>query len=631
MQGKKLALLLSVFYGCAFLAGFGENLMNMALMSIMKEFTVNSVTAQWLVTGYMIVATVMVVCTAFLYRRVKLRILFLATAALTFAGSVMGLFAASFEFLLAARLVQAAGMGGFIPMMWNTILALTPKNKLGTYMSIGGCMITFGPAFAPVVCGGLVTSFGWRSIFAVPAITMLILAVMGLLFLKNLDIQEARLDIPSVILASLSLICLSFGLSILTSTPVRGGASLALALAFMAVFVLRQLKCANPLVDLAPVRNHAYWPALILVFIAMMSTFSTTVLLPLYFEGAMGMSSFMAGIIILVPVFLNALSTLASGRVMDKHGEWPLIPLGFASIACGFVVFALAGRSFLMVPMFLAAILTFVGVGMAFTASQTAGLRNLPHEQNPHGVALTSTFIMIAACVGPPMYIGIMSSVQTNALMNQAGSAAAVAEGFSVAMIVAAVVALIGFTVSFFYARAAHKRATTKALERAITPSPVVEAIMETGPYTVANNATVGEAMALLIKHKVGGMPVVDAQNRPVGFISDGDIMRYLADKHPLVTGSYSLIQTANDQNFDTRLKELMSLPVSAIATDTLLGADINCTLEEVCTILAQSKIKKIPVLDKGVVIGTINRSDVIRYAMKTALSTSEAPDQPSA
>ena len=147
MQGKPLVLLLLVLYGAAFLAGFNENLVNMALVSIMADYGVDSVTAQWLVTGYMIVATVVVMCMAFLYRRFHLRTLFFAASALSFAGSAMGLVANGFEMLFAARLVQAVGTGIFIPLMMNTIVAVTPKNKLGTYLSIGGCTITFGPAF----------------------------------------------------------------------------------------------------------------------------------------------------------------------------------------------------------------------------------------------------------------------------------------------------------------------------------------------------------------------------------------------------------------------------------------------------------------------------------------------------
>ena len=107
MQGKPLVLLLSVLYGSAFIAGFNENLVNMALVSIMAEYGVDSVTAQWLVTGYMIVATVVVTCMAFLYRRFHVRTLFFGAAGLSIVGSAMGLVAPSFELLLVARLVQA--------------------------------------------------------------------------------------------------------------------------------------------------------------------------------------------------------------------------------------------------------------------------------------------------------------------------------------------------------------------------------------------------------------------------------------------------------------------------------------------------------------------------------------------
>ena len=58
VQGRKNVLLLTTLYAAAFVAGFNENLVNMALMSIMGEYGVDSVTAQWLVTGYMIVSTV---------------------------------------------------------------------------------------------------------------------------------------------------------------------------------------------------------------------------------------------------------------------------------------------------------------------------------------------------------------------------------------------------------------------------------------------------------------------------------------------------------------------------------------------------------------------------------------------
>ncbi len=462
MQGKTLAML-AVLYGSAFLGGFNENLMNMALMSIMSDFGVDSVTAQWLVTGYMIVATIAVMCMAYLYQRVQLRTLFFVASALSLVGGALGLLSVNFAMLVAARLVQAFGTGIFIPLMMNTILVVTPKQKLGSYMSIGGCMITFGPALAPVVCGAMVTVFGWHSVFVVPVVAMAVLAVLGAIFVRNMGYSPSHLDVPSVILSAVALFCLSFGLAQLMITPFAAAVSLVVAAVAAALFIVRQLRCKHPLINLTPAKSIAFWPALLLATIAMMSTFSLSVLLPLYFEGAAGMTAFAAGLVILVPVLANAGTTLLGGRAMDRKGEWPLLPFGFALITIGFATLAVTAQSLAIPAVFVGALLTYAGVGFIFSPSQTAGLRTLPPEQNPHGVALMTTFVQIAACIGPSMYIGLMSSSQNAALAAGVQAAQAAAQGFELAVAVAAVIALIGCVAAFVYARAAVRRRTQES------------------------------------------------------------------------------------------------------------------------------------------------------------------------
>ena len=463
MQGKSLVMLLVVLYASAFLAGFNENLVNMALMSIMGEYGVDSVAAQWLVTGYMIVATIVVMCMAFMYRRFKLRPLYFAAAAFTLVGSAMGLFATSFELLMAARLVQAAGSGIFIPLMMNTVLVVAPKHKLGTFLAIGGCVITFGPALAPTVCGALVTSFGWHSVFAVPLAAMAVLALVALFAVKNMGFSPAHLDIPSAVLSAAFLCALSLGLVELTIDVVLAVGSLAAAAVTAALFVLRQLRCEHPLIDLTPMKSRAFWPSVVLTTIAMMGSFSMSVLLPLYLEGGTGLTAFAAGLLMLVPVLANAGTTLLGGRIMDARGEWPLLPAGFAAIAAGFVVMAALAPTLSLPAAFVAALLIMGGTGFIFSPSQTAGLRTLPQEMNPFGVAISTTFVQIAACIGPSLYTGIMSTAQTGALAAGVDEALATAQGFSIAMVVAACIAAAGCALALVYSRAAVKRDAKRA------------------------------------------------------------------------------------------------------------------------------------------------------------------------
>src|SRR5699024_7529309 len=124
---------------------------------------------------------------------------------------------------------------------------------------------------------------GWHSIFVVPVAAMAVLAVMGFFFVKNLETSEAHLDVASVALSAVVLTALSFGLSQLTISPLVAAAALLATVALAAAFVVRQLRCDHPLIDLAPIKNRLFWPALLLATVAMMSTFSMSVLLPLYF------------------------------------------------------------------------------------------------------------------------------------------------------------------------------------------------------------------------------------------------------------------------------------------------------------------------------------------------------------
>ncbi len=459
MQGRSLIALLCVMYGGAFLGGFNENLVNMALVSVMAEFAVDSVTAQWLVTGYMIVATVGVTCMAFFCRRVKLRTLFFAASVANLAGSAMGLLAPSFEMLLVARLIQAVGTGIFIPMMMNTVLAVTPKRKLGTYMAIGSCIISCSPAFSPVICGAIVTAFGWRYIFLVPIAVSVVLLAAGAAFVRNLGNSEAHLDVPSVAISAVMLTCLSFGLAELAIVPVAAGISLAVAVAGAAAFIVRQLRCEHPLIDLTPARRPVFWPTLLLVTVTMMSTFSMSVVLPMYLEGALGLSAAAAGMVILVPVLVNVLVTLVGGRVLDKRGEWPLLPVGFGLIAVGFAFTAAVAPAMSVAAAFAGAILVYGGVGLVFSPSQTAGLRQLPAEEHPFGVALSTTAVQVAACIGPSLFTGVMQARQAVQVAVGVLPEAAAAQGFAAAMAIAACIGVAGFAVATVYAWKARCRA----------------------------------------------------------------------------------------------------------------------------------------------------------------------------
>lgn len=166
-------------YIAAFVAAFNENIINVALHDIMAAFSASATTAQWLVSGYMIVTSIFTAIMAFLSGRFSTRKLLFFACGCMVAGEVLCLIAPSFSVLLPSRILQAAGSGILFPLMMNVVLSCAPREKLGLYLSLGGACITLGPAFGPVISGLMCTLFGWRAVFVVPLVAGIVVAAAG--------------------------------------------------------------------------------------------------------------------------------------------------------------------------------------------------------------------------------------------------------------------------------------------------------------------------------------------------------------------------------------------------------------------------------------------------------------------
>ncbi len=452
---KKVAPMLAVLYGSAFIAAFNENIINVALVKIMAEFSVSAGTAQWLVTGYMLVTAIIVPVMAFFSRRFTLRQIFFEGCLFLGIGSILGILAPNFWVLLVARLVQSVGTGIFIPLMMTTILAVVPHNRVGTFISIGGCAITLGPALAPAAAGLFVTLFGWRSVFLMPASVIIILAVCGIFLIHNTSSPvKIHLDWLSVLFSAVGLMLVVFGLSNIAIAPLGALGMLVAGALLLFAFASRQRKLETPVLDLTALKNPRFSIACVLSIVAMMTTFSMSVLLPLYYEAGLGVTSLASGLLLLAPIAVNAGTSILGGRIMDRVGEWPLLPAGFLLIALGQVATCFFGHNAMLVPVLIGSNVVYAGVGAIFSPSQAAGLRNLSHEQHPHGVAILSTFIQISACIGPALFIGILAAVSERG-QRVAGISYGLsqAHGFGTAVAFAAAIAAAGTLIAFFYAK----------------------------------------------------------------------------------------------------------------------------------------------------------------------------------
>lgn len=370
------------------------------------------------------------------------------------AGEILCLVAPSFSVLLPSRILQAAGSGILFPLMMNVVLSCAPREKLGLYLSLGGACITLGPAFGPVISGLMCTLFGWRAVFVVPLVGGAAVAAAGVKHVQNVGGRSnTTLDILSVVLLAAGITAFVYSVGESSTNLIAGIVALFAAIVLLGLFAARQLKLEHPVLNVRPMASVRFWPACLLVVVSMMTTFSMSVLLPLYFEGAYGMTALIAGLLILPAIACNAVTSIVGGRVMDARGAWPLLPVGFALIAVGQTAISMTAASMNIGVVVALTVVVYAGVGLVLSPSQTAGLETLPAAEHPHGTALLNTWNMIAASFGPSLFIGLLSSSAATA--GAAGVATDVAQaiGFSAAVCVAAVIAVVGFVVSLVYAR----------------------------------------------------------------------------------------------------------------------------------------------------------------------------------
>ena len=448
------AAILVVMYIAAFVAAFNENIINVALHDIMAAFSVSATTAQWLVSGYMIVTSIFTAIMAFLSGRFSTRKLLFFACGCMGAGEVLCLVAPSFSVLLPSRILQAAGSGILFPLMMNVVLSCAPREKLGLYLSLGGACITLGPAFGPVISGLMCTLFGWRAVFVVPLVGGIVVAAAGVKLVQNVgERSNTTLDILSVVLLAAGITAFVYSVGEFSTNLIAGIVMLFAAIVLLGLFAARQFKLEHPVLNVRPMASVRFWPACLLVVVSMMTTFSMSVLLPLYFEGAYGMTALIAGLLILPAIACNAVTSIVGGRVMDARGAWPLLPVGFALIAVGQTAISMTAASMNIGVVVAVTVVVYAGVGLVLSPSQTAGLETLPAAEHPHGTALLNTWNMIAASFGPSLFIGLLSSSAATA--GTAGAATDVAQtiGFATAVRVAAVIAVVGFAMSLVYAR----------------------------------------------------------------------------------------------------------------------------------------------------------------------------------
>jgi DHA2 family lincomycin resistance protein-like MFS transporter len=204
------ALLVAGFVGL-----FSETALNIALGDLSKVFNASATTIQWLATAYFLTLGILVPVSGILMQKYTTRQMFIAAISLTIIGTVLAAAAPAFGFLLAGRIIQAAGLAINLPLTQNVIFTIFPPHKRGAAMGVMGLVMLAGPSFGPTVAGLILDTLSWHWIFWVTIPFLLFSLIFGLKFLPNVnEIRNVSIDVLSVILSTIGFGGIVYGFSV---------------------------------------------------------------------------------------------------------------------------------------------------------------------------------------------------------------------------------------------------------------------------------------------------------------------------------------------------------------------------------------------------------------------------------
>ncbi len=150
----------------------------------------------------------------------------------------------------------------------------------------------------------------------------------------------------------------------------------------------------------------------------------------------------------------------------------------------------------------------------------------------------------------------------------------------------------------------------------------LVESIMTTPVISVAPSASIGAAARLMLGHRISGLPVVGSDGTLVGMVSEGDFLRRaeLGTERKrswwleLLVGSGKIADEYVHAH-GRKVEEVMAADVVTIRRDA--------TLDDVVETMSRHRIKRLPVVENGKLVGIVARSDLLR-AMANALPAAD-------
>jgi DHA2 family multidrug resistance protein-like MFS transporter len=317
--------------------------LHLAVPAISADLRPTSAQLLWIIDIYGFLVAGSLITMGTLGDRIGRRRLLMIGAAAFGVASVLAALSTSAEMLIATRALLGVAGATLAPSTLSLIrnMFLDPRQRT-VAISIWITSFSVGGAIGPLLGGLVLEFFWWGAVFLLAVPVMALLLILGPRFLPEYRAPEAgRLDLTSAALALAAVLALIFGLKQIAQDGVSVVAVMFIVagLALGVVFQRRQLKLADPFIDLQLFLKPAFTASLVTYGFGIFLVFGGFLFLPQYLQLVLGLSPLEAGLWTLPWALGFVVGSNLTPVIARRIRPAPMMVGGLASAAVGFLVF----------------------------------------------------------------------------------------------------------------------------------------------------------------------------------------------------------------------------------------------------------------------------------------------------
>jgi DHA2 family multidrug resistance protein len=407
------------------------SIVNVALTNMAGTLGASIDEVGWVATGYILATVVIMPLNGWLTARFGRRNYYAACIVIFTLSSFLCGTATNVWQLVVYRVIQGLGGGALQPTAQAILFESYPPDKRSGAMAIFGLGAMVGPAIGPVLGGVIIDNYAWPLIFYINLPIGILAFFMTLRYIRDpvyIVRDESRIDWFGLGIMTAGLASLQYVLErgqhddwFSSSTIVTMS---LIAFFGIGVFIIRELRVQNPLVDLSVFRSGSFTAGNLIGVVSGFGLYGLNLVIPLFLQNVLGLTATLTGLALLPGALATAISMPIAGRMAKFLDARASIAAGLGMFAIGSWMLGSLNANAGVDDIFWPRVWQGFALGFLFVPLTTATLSTVPRARMANATGIYTLVRQLGGGFG----IAILQLVQTR---SEDGHYSALASGIT--------------------------------------------------------------------------------------------------------------------------------------------------------------------------------------------------------